>query len=456
MQQIRSLFRKQTQFFQTGHTQSVAYRINALRSLYAAITKYESHIVQALHSDLNKSEFEAYSTEVGFVLREIRFIMKRLRSWTRPQKQRTPLTHLGSKSAIYYEPYGMVLIIAPWNFPFQLSLAPLIGAVAAGNCAIVKPSELAPHTSEIIATVIEEAFSLEHVAAIEGGIETSQMLLHLKFDYIFFTGSERVGKVVMEAAAKQLTPVTLELGGKSPVIIHKDAHLKLAAKRIAWGKFINAGQTCIAPDYIFVHHAVKTHFIQLLKEAIQQLYGPHPLANESYTRIVNEQHFHRLLNYMREGEVVIGGSSDPEKLLIEPTVITKVTPDCQLMNDEIFGPIIPIINYEHVEHAIEYINSHPKPLALYLFTSNKPLQRQVLSQVSFGGGCINDTLFHVTNPYLPFGGVGSSGIGAYHGRSSFELFSHRKSILKQTTLFDLPVRYPHVKHNLKLIKRLLR
>lgn len=456
IQHFNALIQEQKQYFNHGHTRPIATRLSMLNTLRSTIQKHQADIIAALKSDLNKSEFEAYASEVGIILREIRFVMKHLRKWAKRKKVTTPLTHIGSKSTIYYEPYGIVLIIAPWNFPFQLAIAPLIGAIAAGNCAIIKPSELAPHTSELLAQLISESFPQEAVTVIEGGVETSQALLHSKVDYIFFTGSEKVGKLAMEAAAKSLTPITLELGGKSPCIVHDDANLKLAAKRIAWGKFLNAGQTCIAPDHIYIHHSVKPQFTNYLKESIREIYGSHPLSNANYGRIVNEQHFDRLMSYLNEGEIVVGGQGVREKLLIEPTVVTKISSDCAVMQGEIFGPILPLIVYSDMDSVLEEIRGRPKPLAFYLFTESRHVQDDIVSQVSFGGGCINDTVYHVTSPYLPFGGVGSSGMGAYHGQSSFELFSHQKSMLKQTTAFDLPFRYPHAKNALKTLKRFLR
>ncbi|WP_078498198.1 aldehyde dehydrogenase [Paenibacillus selenitireducens] len=451
-----TLIDKQKTFFDTHQTKSLAYRRDALIKLGDAIRKYEQHIIQALKSDLNKSEFEAYSTEIGIVLKEIRFVLKHLHTWARPQKVKTPLTHWGSKSTIYSEPYGVVLIIAPWNFPFQLAIAPLIGAIAAGNCAIIKPSELTPKTSEVLAALIQETYDEEYITVVQGDVGTSQALLNEKTDYIFFTGSISVGKVIMEAAAKHLTPVTLELGGKSPCIVHKDANLKLAARRIAWGKFMNAGQTCVAPDYIYVHQSVKAAFIIHLKDAIQELYGANPLDNESYTRIVSDKHFTRLEAMLHEGTVIAGGHSNRDTLRIEPTILTDITANAAIMQEEIFGPLLPVLEYDTIAYVLEEIRNRPKPLALYIFSENKEIQQQVLTQASFGGGCVNDTVYHFTSPYLPFGGVGSSGIGNYHGKGSFDLFSHRKSILKQTTLFDIPFRYPHLKNGLKRIKMFLK
>jgi aldehyde dehydrogenase (NAD+) len=379
-----------------------------------------------------------------------------LRKWVKPEKVKTPLTHIGSKSFLYSEPYGVVLIVAPWNYPFQLAIAPLIGAIAAGNCAIIKPSELTPRTSEILARLVEEIFPKEYISVVLGGVEESQSLLNEKVDYIFFTGSVAVGKIIMEAAAKNLTPVTLELGGKSPCIIHKDANLKVAAKRIAWGKFTNSGQTCIAPDYLYVYQSIKAEFLHHLKDAIRELYGENPLDNPNYTRIVSEKHFNRLKSFLNDGEILYGGKSNPKTLIIEPTVLANITWEDSVMKDEIFGPILPVLEYDVLAHVIEGIHLHPNPLALYLFSENNNVQQEVVNSIPFGGGCINDTVYHFVSPYLPFGGVGSSGIGAYHGKGSFDTFSHKKSILKQTTLFDIPVRYPNTKNGLKKIKYFLK
>jgi aldehyde dehydrogenase (NAD+) len=456
MDNYTTLIRSQRALFNTHQTKSLTYRLDALTKLGDAIRAYESDILLALKMDLNKSEFEAYSTEIGIVLKEIRYVIKHLRAWARPRKVRTPLTHIGSRSTIYHEPYGIVLIIAPWNFPFQLAIAPLIGAIAAGNCAIVKPSELTPRTSELLAKLVSEIYDERYIAVVQGGAQETQALLNERLDYIFFTGSVQVGKLIMEAAAKQLTPVTLELGGKSPCIVHEDANLKLAAKRIAWGKYTNAGQTCISPDYVYVHHAVKAAFLNELRKAIELLFGSDPLQNHSYTRIVSHKHFDRLVDLLSDGEVIVGGGSDRERLLIEPTVITQIDWDCAMMQDEIFGPILPVLTYIDIQDVLEEVNARPKPLALYIFSESKRIQQQVLTGASFGGGCVNDTVYHFTSPYLPFGGVGNSGLGAYHGESSFELFSHRKSVLKQTTLFDIPFRYPHIKNGLKRIKLFLK
>ncbi|NLK27692.1 MAG: aldehyde dehydrogenase [Clostridiales bacterium] len=452
MENYHNLVSKQQKFFHSGKTKDFNYRINALQRLRDSIKKYENKLLDALKADLHKPELEAYMTEIGVVLEEIRFTLKHLHSWVKPQRVKTPLTLLGSSSYIYSEPYGVALIIAPWNYPFQLMIAPLIGAIAAGNCAVLKPSELTPRTSEVLEQMITKLFPEEYIAVVQGGVETSQALLNEKFDTIFFTGSVPVGKIVMKAAAEHLTPITLELGGKSPCIVHEDANINLAAKRIAWGKFLNAGQTCVAPDYVYLHHNIKDVFIKELKIAIRKLYGELPIDNPNYTHIVSQKHFDRLSAFLDEGEIVIGGASDRSQLVIEPTVLTKISWQDTIMQDEIFGPILPILEYNDLSQVIEGIHNHPKPLALYLFTEDASVKKRILKNVSFGGGCINDTIYHIVSPYLPFGGVGSSGIGSYHGKGSFDAFSHKKSILKQTTRFDIPLRYPNFKNGIKMIK----
>lgn len=451
MESYHSLITSQREFFRTNQTKDVAFRLNALKKLRSAVKLYEREFITALKTDLNKSEFEAYSTEIGIILEELRFTISKLRSWVKPIKVKTPITHIGSASYVYSEPYGTTLIISPWNYPFQLAAAPLIGAISAGNCAIIKPSELTPRTSQVFAKMIRDIFPQNYVTVVQGGVETSQALLQEEFGKIFFTGSILVGKTVMEAAAKHLTPVTLELGGKSPCIVHEDASLKLAARRIAWGKFTNAGQTCIAPDYLYVHKRIKDRFLALLREAIHEMY-----EEQSMTRIVSDKHFDRLTFFLKQGEILLGGKSNREMLSIEPTILTDITWDDRVMSDEIFGPILPVLEYTALDDVVEGIRKHPNPLALYLFTASTRIQNEVLNSISFGGGCINDTIYHFANPHLPFGGVGTSGIGAYHGKNSFDVFSHKKSVLKQTTLFDIPFRYPHVKNALKRIKMFLK
>ncbi|WP_449539598.1 aldehyde dehydrogenase [Ferdinandcohnia sp. Marseille-Q9671] len=457
MNTYRELLKRQREFFATGKTKEIAFRIETLKEIRNIIKMNEKQIMKALQIDLNKSEFEAYTTEIGFVLEELRFTIKHIEKWAKPRKVKATLSGFGTKSYIYPEPYGVALIISPWNYPFQLAFAPLIGAIAAGDCAILKPSELTPVTSKLLANLISKAFPQEYIAVVEGGVETSTALLNEKSDYIFFTGSVSVGKIIMEAAAKNLTPVTLELGGKSPCIIHKDANLRYAAKRIAWGKYTNAGQTCVAPDYLYIHNDVKDEFLQLLKNAIDDLYGDVLREDSRFTKIVSDNHFKRLTAFLtNSGSIYHGGKYDADKRIIAPTILSDITWRDPIMEDEIFGPILPIIGYDDLLEIIEEVNRRPKPLALYIFSEIERVQNKVLESISFGGGCVNDTVYHFTSPHLPFGGVGESGIGAYHGKGSFDIFSHEKGIMKQTTRFDLPFRYPTMKHGLKLIKLIMK
>lgn len=451
-----SIVNKQKEYFYKGHTRSVETRKNNLKKLYEGIQRFEDEIFQALKLDLNKSVHESFTTEIGYVLKEISFQMKHISSWSKPKRVRTALTHFGSKGKVVPEPYGVTLIIAPWNYPFQLAIAPLVGALAAGNTVVLKPSELTPNVSKVLTRIIEELFPEELVSVVEGGVEESTALLKEPFDYIFFTGSVGVGKVVMEAAAKKLTPLTLELGGKSPCIVHKDAKLDVTARRIVWGKFLNAGQTCVAPDYMYVHSSVTEQLIEALRHEITEQYGKEPLQNDNYVRIVSDRHFERLCTFLQDGKPVIGGSYKKETLHIEPTVLTNVTWQSAVMEDEIFGPILPIIEYDKLEDVIKTIQQHPKPLALYVFSEDRKVQEQVTNNIPYGGGCINDVVYHLATPYLPFGGVGSSGLGSYHGEESFRTFSHYKSILSQSTAFDMKIRYSSTKSALKFIRKLLK
>lgn len=444
----------QRHFFRTGATRSLAFRLSMLTFLRQAIETHEVAIYEALKQDLNKGQHDAFTTEIGFVYGEIQRMERQLRRLARPKRVTTPLLHIGSKSEIQYEPYGNVLVIAPWNYPFQLALAPVIGAIAAGNTVVLKPSELTPNVSRVLREVFETAFHERFGIVIEGDAEVSSALLNERFDYIFFTGSTRVGKIVHQAAAKHLTPVTLELGGKSPTIVHKDADLRLAAKRIAWGKWLNAGQTCIAPDYVLIHEDVKERFLQLIEEEAFKQYG-NGVGVSSYVKIVSDDHLNRLSNYLTQGTIEFGGQVDPETRKMAPTVMTGVATDAPLMQDEIFGPILPVLTYHEIEEVITFVNDRDKPLALYLFTENKAIEHRVLERISFGGGCVNDTLMHVAQHHLPFGGVGASGMGGYHGKYSFETFSHRKGIVKNTTAFDLPFRYMRTNSNSKWMRFLL-
>ncbi len=453
--EVHSLYENQNRYFDSGKTRSFEQREKTLKNLRSLIEQFEQDILAALKKDLNKSEAEAYMTEVAIIKEEINFTLKNLKKWIKPKKVKTALTHFGTKGVKIPEPFGVNLIIAPWNYPFQLAISPLLGAIAAGNTAIIKPSELTPHVSKVLSTLINSHFDSGFLHVVEGGIETNQHLLKQPFDYIFFTGSVPVGKIVMEAAAKNLTPVTLELGGKSPCIVHEDADIPLAAKRVAFGKLTNAGQTCIAPDYLFVHKNVKNDFIQEYKNTVQKFYGDQPINNENYGKIVNDRHFKRVESYLTNGEIIFGGAVDEELQKIEPTMLIPENMDVPVMKEEIFGPVFPVLTFEDLDEVVSFVNSRPKPLALYLFSNNKQVEKKIISEISYGGGCINDTIMHIATPYLPFGGVGESGIGNYHGESSFETFSHYKSVLKQTTKFDFSFRYPNAKYGLKIIKKLL-
>ncbi|WP_242917531.1 aldehyde dehydrogenase [Pontibacter liquoris] len=453
---MKQLLKRQRTFFRSGKTLPLAFRKERLRDLQQALYENEQALTDALYADFRKPAMESFTTEVGFLEQELKLALHKLESWAKPRRVRETIINFPARSTIHSEPFGLTLLIGPWNYPLQLVLAPLIGAMAAGNCAIVKPSELAPHTAAAIEKMIRENFDDAYVAALEGGVETTQQLLQQRFDYIFFTGSTPVGRIVMKAAAEHLTPVTLELGGKSPAIVALDADLELAARRITWGKFMNAGQTCVAPDYVLVREQVKEEFIQLLGQCIRDFYGEDPAQSPDYARIINDKHFNRLSNFLKEGSVRMGGQTDAATRYFAPTILEHITWEHPVMQEEIFGPILPILAYEEIDDAIAQINSHEKPLALYLFTSSKEKQHKVLEQVPFGGGCINDTISHLINPNLPFGGVGHSGMGSYHGQASFDLFSHKKSIVNRGTWLDLPVRYPPYHQRLPFIRKLFK
>lgn len=456
MKNMNEAVKKQRLFFEKGITKGIDYRIQNLKTLKRAIIAHESDIIDALKKDLNKAPFEAYATEIGLVLEELEYIVKHLRNWAKPRKVKTPLTHFLSVSRQYSEPYGIVLIMSPWNYPFQLTIAPLIGAMAAGNCMIVKPSEYSSHTAEIIERLLSENFDESYITVVRGGREANKTLLDEKFDYIFFTGSVSVGRVVMESASKHLTPVSLELGGKSPCIVDETANLDMAAKRIVWGKYLNAGQTCVAPDYLLVHKKVKNELITKMSKYIEEFYGADPYNNSDYPKIINDKHFNRLLGLIQNETIAVGGKYNDQTRRIAPTILDHVTWDRPIMQEEIFGPLLPVIEFESLDDVIVTVNHHPKPLALYFFTQDRKRERYVIDNTSFGGGCINDTVVHLATSYMPFGGVGESGMGGYHGKASFDTFSHRKSILKKSTLLDIPLRYPPYKDKLKLLKRMMR
>jgi aldehyde dehydrogenase (NAD+) len=438
-----------------GHL-SLALRKQRLQALKKAIVAKEAMINLALQEDLGKSSFESYATEVGFILEEIRHILKNIDDWAKVKKVKTPLTLFPGKSAIHPEPYGVVLIISPWNYPFQLCLSPFIGAWAAGNRVVIKPSEYAPQTAAVIKTLISEVFQDNEVQLIEGAVEETQTLLKQRFDYIFFTGSTGVGKIIMKAAAEFLTPVTLELGGKSPCLIEESANIDIAAKRCAWGKFLNAGQTCVAPDYVLLPENQQTEFIDRLKFHIQAFYGEETKNSSDYPRIVNEKHFDRLEALLIPEKIAVGGNISRQEKFIGPTIMKDVSWNDQIMEDEIFGPILPIIPYQDLNQAIEKILSLPKPLAFYVFSEDGKKKDEIIGKIPFGGGCINDTVIHLANPHLPFGGVGTSGIGSYHGKKSFDTFTHYKSVFEQGTKVDIPLRYPPYEGKLSWLKLFIR
>lgn len=437
----KAILRKQRAFFATGRTCETAFRREALRRLEKAVARHEKEICAALKADLGKSETEAYMSEVVLTLAEIKEQLKNLEKWSRQKKVKTSLANFPSKGYLVQEPYGVTLIMSPWNYPFLLTMEPLAGAIAAGNCCVVKPSAYSPRTSAVIAAILREIFPMKFVAAIEGGRKENQELLEQKFDYIFFTGSVSVGKLVMEKAARYLTPVTLELGGKSPCIVDRTAKLSLAAKRIVFGKFLNCGQTCVAPDYVLVDRRVKDAFLKELIRWTKKMYGEDAFCNPDYGRMVNRKHFDRVRGLIASQKVVCGGRAKEESLQIEPTILFPVTEKDDVMQEEIFGPLLPVLAVDSMEEAQRFISGRPKPLACYVFTSSKRTEKRFLRYVSFGGGCINDTIMHLTTQTLPFGGVGSSGMGSYHGRKSFETFSHQKSVLKKSVLLDVPARY---------------
>jgi aldehyde dehydrogenase (NAD+) len=450
---IPPLIQQQRQFFATGQTQSMPFRLEQLRQLQQAILDRQATIVAAAKADLGRPEYEAYF-EIG-ILSELKIALRQLRTWIKPRRVGTSLDLFPASAWVQPEPLGVVLIIGPWNYPFQLMISPLIGAIAAGNCVLLKPSELAPHTSAIVAELIQATFDPAYIAVVEGGIEVSQALLAEKFDHIFFTGGARIGKIVMAAAAQHLTPVTLELGGKSPCIVDPEVRLDFAAKRIAWGKFINAGQTCIAPDYVLVHRDIKAELLSHLTRTIQDFYGDNPAVSPDYGRIINDRQFERLTSLLATGQVLMGGEQDRASRYIAPTILDGVSWADPIMQDEIFGPILPVLEYEDLSEAIAQINARPKPLALYFFSTNAAKQQQVLNSTSSGGVCLNDTVMQVAAWNLPFGGVGESGMGRYHGKASFETFSHYKSVLKRSLWLDLDWRYAPYAKKLKLIKRVV-
>ena len=453
---IPKLVSAQKHFFASQQTKDISFRKNALRKLQSELFKREADIVQALYNDFKKSEYEAIMTETSIVYSELKMAIKNIEKWNKPKKVLPSILNFPSSAKIYSEPYGTVLIIAPWNYPFQLAISPLIGAIAAGNTIVLKPSELTPHTSTIVREIIEAIFDERHVAVIEGGVPVAQELLTLRWDYIFFTGSVNVGRIVAKAAAEFITPVTLELGGKSPCVVDDSVSIKLAAKRIAWGKFINGGQTCIAPDYILIHKSQKDAFVEAIKEEITLAYGDDPEQSSDFPRIVNTRNFERLAIMLENENILIGGKTNKDDCYIAPTLIDEPSLDSEVMKGEIFGPILPIISYETEEDIATIIGKYDKPLAFYIFSNKNRFAKKLIQQYSFGGGTINDTTVHFANHRLPFGGVGESGIGGYHGKQTFDTFSHKKGIVSRGTWLDVPTRYAPYKGKLNQLKNLMK
>ena len=445
-------------YFQNGATRSFEFRKKQLQALKKGILDQEKEIEKALYQDLKKSAEETYATETGLLLAEINVTLKNLREWMQPQVAGTDMVNLPSGSKIFRDPLGVVLIIAPWNYPLQLLLIPLVGAIAGGNCSVLKPSEIAPATSAIIEKIVTETFPSDYVKVVmgEGAEVVPPMMKNFRFDHVFYTGSIPVGKSIYQLAAEQLTPVTLELGGKSPAIVHSDANLSIAARRIVLGKFINTGQTCIAPDYVLVHEAVKEKLVNKLKEAITKFYTADPSSSNDYGKIINEKRFDKLVSYLSQGKIVFGGQHNKSELFIAPTVLEDVSLDAALMREEIFGPLLPVISYDNTEEAMQIVQRNSGPLAFYLFTNNKSIEKEWIEKISFGGGCINNTDWHFTNYNLPFGGVGNSGIGAYHGKYTFDTFTRAKPVMKTPTWFDPSIKYPPFKGKLGLFKKFIR
>lgn len=452
---IENLVAKQRSFFLTGKTRSYAFRLEMLDRLRQAVQEYEKDLADAMKEDMNKCPSEVYMTETGMVLEELRYCRRHLKKWMKPEYCRTPLAQFPSCSFIQPEPYGVSLIMSPWNYPIQLSLEPLIGAISAGCTAVLKPSAYSGNTSRVLREMLNVVYPQEYVAVVEGGRAENQELMHQKFDYIFFTGSPEVGHEVMRCAAENLTPMTLELGGKSPVIVDETADLKIAARRIAFGKTLNAGQTCVEPDYLLIHRDVKTDFIREYQKALDRFFPKGDYWDMNV--IINQKHFDRLSGLMGSGDIVLGGRTDPERRRIEPTLLDNVPVDSPIMQEEIFGPILPMLTYTSLETAVEFINDRPRPLALYLFTRNRKAERYVLDHLVFGGGCINDTIIHLATSRMPFGGVGNSGMGGYHGKYSFDTFTHYCSIVKKANWLDLPIRYrPYRKYKDRIVRMLMK
>ena len=452
--ELKEIINKQRDFFNTNATKSVKYRIKILQRLKEAIRNNEVAILSALYKDLLKSKAEAYMSELAIVYAEINEALKNVRKWSRPEKVKGTISTFPAKNYIYSEPYGVVLIISPWNYPFNLAIAPLIAAIAAGNTAIIKCSKESVYTSKVIKYIINKAFSSNYIFCVDEDIDYYE-LLNQRYDYIFFTGSQRVGKIVMNIASNKLIPISLELGGKSPCIIDETADIKLAARRVLWGKLLNAGQTCVSVDYVLIHSSVKDRFIKYLQKEIKKRY-PNALNSDTYPRIINEHHYERLVNLIKTEESIIGGRGDDVVRRLEPTILPDVDFDHEIMKEEIFGPLLPIIEYDDINNIIRIIKEHEKPLACYVFTRDEDTAKHIINSISYGGGCINDVILQVSNHYMPFGGVGSSGVGSYHGKFGFDTFSHKKSIVWSKTMIDLPIRYaPFNQLKFRILKKIL-
>ncbi len=456
MNTIEQILSKQREFFKTQATKDIVLRKKTLKALKKELISREQDIISALYKDFKKPRFESILSETEIVLHELNTTIENLNSWAKPKRVKASFLNFPSSDYIHSEPYGTVLCIGPWNYPYQLTLAPAIAAIAAGNTVVIKPSELTPNTSQLVEEIFTKIFKQEHVAVINGGIPVATKLLGQRWDYIFFTGSVPVGKIVAKAAAVHLTPTTLELGGKSPCIIDQTANIKLTAKRLVWGKFLNAGQTCIAPDYIIIHKDAKHSFYKAFKTELEKAYTKNPKQSEDFARIINEKNFLRLTKMLEDQSIVIGGEVDKTDLYIAPTLIDEPDLDSDVMRDEIFGPILPVISYESKEDIDRIISNYEKPLSFYVFSNSKSLIKKLMRLYSFGGGVINDTLIHFANDKLPFGGVGHSGMGAYHGKASFDTFSHKKPIVKKANWLDVPVRYAPYNGKEKLIKFFLK
>lgn len=454
--EITEIIAQQRNFFDSNETKSVKFRIQQLKKLKRLLKENEAQLNKAIFEDFGKSDFETYVTELATIYHEINIFLKHLKSWSKPKRVISNLANFPSRSYVFPEPLGNTLIIGAWNYPYQLSLVPVVTSLAAGNTVILKPSELPQHTSSIMAKLINENFPSNYFRVIEGGIKESSALLEQKFDKIFFTGSTAVGKIVYQAAAKHLTPVTLELGGKSPTFILKDCNIKLTAQRIVWAKFLNAGQTCVAPDYILVDKSIEEKLLKALKKEIEKYHNKENLDKSNYLKIINSSHFDRLHQLIDPDKVYHGGQSDMEDRTIEPTILHKINFEDKIMEDEIFGPILPVISFSNLEEVIHKVKKQPKPLACYIYSSSKKSSLKIIQEISFGGGAINDSIMQLSNSRLPFGGVGSSGMGSYHGKAGFDTFSHFKSILKKSNLIELPIKYPpYSKFKLKLLKFIL-